>query len=597
MKLATRTFVLLTIAFASVVFATTALAQTKFDHLPERGIFSEAPAKIWQEAMLSGNGTMGAMVFGDPNDERIILNHERLYEPLLDEPCPVPNAAGALKKTRELYLAGKYKEGYLHYFNACKQAGFPGIQWTDPYHPACALTITGSKSTANDYSRSTNFRNGEVLVRWGNGQYRQTFVSRPNEMIVHRIISTDENNASNSSPAIIQLINQDARDKSRRVDKFGGGYQDPVVDTEDGWITYRCKYDRSKRGYVVVLRAITNGQPTPISSKNQNTLSATSGDTLLLIDIRSLEDYANVNTAIAEMKQKLNGVEPRYGTLLKQHEAIHREMFERVQFSIGVSNQQKATPVSTDQLIAAQQATVETDLNPIMLQKMFEMGRYTLISSSGEWPPNLMGIWNGDWRPKWSGDFTLDANVNLQIAAANIGNLPEAMASYDRLIQGLVPDWRTNAMNLYGCRGVLSDCRTAGRNNLHTHYSEGFPGSSWVSGAQWLVLPMFEHYQTTGDKKYLQEKLLPLMKEIALFYEDYLATTEGKNGTKIFVPSYSPENKPTGADHSSVVNATMDIACCKEVLTQLLGLQADTGLSDDERQRYQKLQEKSSLDT
>lgn len=48
-----------------------------------------------------------------------------------------------------------------------------------------------------------------------------------------------------------------------------------------------------------------------------------------------------------------------------------------------------------------------------------------------------------EWRPKWSGDFTLDANVNLQIAADNIGNLPEAIESYDRLIQGLLPDCLT----------------------------------------------------------------------------------------------------------------------------------------------------------
>jgi hypothetical protein len=44
----------------------------------------------WANALVSGNGTLGAMVFGQPLDETIILNHARpfmpLHEPLLFPP-------------------------------------------------------------------------------------------------------------------------------------------------------------------------------------------------------------------------------------------------------------------------------------------------------------------------------------------------------------------------------------------------------------------------------------------------------------------------------------------------------------------------------
>ncbi len=142
-----------------------AFAPSKND-LPRRGMWSRQPARRWQDALVTGNGTLGAMVFGDPASERLVLNHERLYEPLLDQPCPVPDISAALPEVRRLALAGKYKEAYQHSYQSAIEAGFPGIQWTDPYHPACALSIQQDvKGEVRDYWRSTNFETGEVAVR------------------------------------------------------------------------------------------------------------------------------------------------------------------------------------------------------------------------------------------------------------------------------------------------------------------------------------------------------------------------------------------------------------------------------------------------
>ena len=73
-------------------------------------------------------------------------------------------------------------------------------------------------------------------------------------------------------------------------------------------------------------------------------------------------------------------------------------------------------------------------------------------------------------------------------------------------------------------------------------------------------------------------------KELALFYEDFLTVTD-KDGNYIFVPSFSPENNPANTEPCRammVINATMDIAVCREVLTnlidacELLGTDADS---------------------
>lgn len=446
------------------------------DLLPSRGMWSERPAGRWQEALVTGNGTLGAMVFGNPSAEKIILNHERLYEPLRDELCPVPDVADVLPDVRRLYLRGKYKEGYHLYYRAAREAGFPGIQWTDPYHPACSLQIDQANDNAfQQYWRSTDFETGVVAVNWTVGEHafrRETFASRPDGVMVTRIGSPSGATINGN----IRLVNQDSRVPDKRADKLGGGYKNPVIESSDGWLTYRCKYTRSKRGYQVIARVVVDGRPAKASK--DGSVSFEGGEALVVVVIQSLEDFADSERQLAVARQRLTSFEANFDVALQRHAKIHSEMMNRVRLEIdhhAATSAQRSPAPSAEALIAAQAATVHSDLNLTLLQQMFDMGRYALISSSGEWPPNLMGIWNGDWRPRWSGDFTLDANVNLQIAGATIGNLPEAIESYDCLIQGLVDDWKTNARNLYGCRGVLSGSRTDGRHNLHTHFSPGFP--------------------------------------------------------------------------------------------------------------------------
>ena len=40
------------------------------------GMFSEKPALRWQDGLISGNGRMGILVFGEPSKEKVIFNHE-----------------------------------------------------------------------------------------------------------------------------------------------------------------------------------------------------------------------------------------------------------------------------------------------------------------------------------------------------------------------------------------------------------------------------------------------------------------------------------------------------------------------------------------
>jgi len=124
-------------------------------------MFSQAPAKRWEDALISGNGIMGIMVFGDPSNEKIIFNHEYLYEPIGSENVEPPNIAQYLDHTRELMNERKYKEALEFSYDMSLKEGYEGLQWTDPYHPALVMELdqkTGKQ--VENYRRSIIFETG-----------------------------------------------------------------------------------------------------------------------------------------------------------------------------------------------------------------------------------------------------------------------------------------------------------------------------------------------------------------------------------------------------------------------------------------------------
>jgi hypothetical protein len=90
------------------------------------------------------------------------------------------------------------------------------------------------------------------------------------------------------------------------------------------------------------------------------------------------------------------------------------------------------------------------------------------------------------------------------------------------------------------------------------------------------VRRFWDHYLVSGDVDFLRQRIVPAYKELALFYEDFLTATD-RDGNYIFVPSISPENAPpsagaagSGLVQPGLINAAMDIAVCREVLTNLI---------------------------
>lgn len=96
----------------------------------DHGTYSTTPAGIWQQALVTGNGQTDLMVFGDPLNEQVVFNHEKLFEPLRDIVIKAPEMAEFLHQLRKMFLAGKYEQASNWFYDRCLEKGYPGLLWT-----------------------------------------------------------------------------------------------------------------------------------------------------------------------------------------------------------------------------------------------------------------------------------------------------------------------------------------------------------------------------------------------------------------------------------------------------------------------------------
>ena len=184
--------------------------------------------------------------------------------------------------------------------------------------------------------------------------------------------------------------------------------------------------------------------------------------------------------------------------------------------------------------------------------------------------------------PPWCSDFTHDGNVQVAVSHFYNGNLPELMMGYFNHHERFLEDYKTNAKQFYGTRGIHipSHTSTHGYNN---HYDETWCMEYWNGGAGWAASYFYDYYLYTGDQTFLKEHAFPFMNEALLFWEDFLTLDE--DGKYISVPSYSPENNPLEHKWQNCVNATMDMAIIKELTRNWINAARVLGVSKKEIQK------------
>ncbi|MCU0456454.1 MAG: glycoside hydrolase family 95 protein [Bacteroidales bacterium] len=558
--------------------------------VPQKGFCSITPGTQVRETLVSGNGTMTIELLGDPCSEQILFRHESLLIPW-KKPLEAPNVAGIFPQVRQMMLEGKTNEAITLALQNMNES--PVKQDTEPHLtiPAFLMKIDLPRTgTIRNYLRTVNFENSELKVIWTdeNGEWlREVFTSRPDNIVAQRLTAPEGKTMS----VRISLQKSGEWSMASGMDwgaRRGIGTTDPDMKAfvqlaevqkklapegievcevrqtaGEQHLVYRCRLDPSvdNSGYAGLTRVILNGGSVRTDGNTlhiENTYSL-----LLLTRIEYYPDYKE--DFVDALDKDVFEITPDYPVLLERHQIIQSEILNRVTVDFGGMSQYG---ISAEELLSDQQS--RPGYSPALLEKIFEMGRHWFILNSGRYP----GITS-----------RINSTINLQTAGAVQGDLREGMEAYFRWMEEIVQDCRINARNIFGLGGVsypLFPDKGTGVSFYYTAATETGIWPYWISAGGWLLRHFWDHYLVTGDKDFLRERMVPAYKELAKFYEDFLTITD-QEGNYVFVPSFSPENMPARSAYQgpTMVNATMDISVCREVLTNLITACETLGIESD----------------
>lgn len=510
----------------------------------------------WLSALPLGNGSLGVMVFGGVNRERIQLNEESMWSGSPDE-NDNPHAFAAQTKIRELLFDGKYREAteLTHQTQVSKGEGsglgngakvpFGSFQtmgelWLD----------NGNEDAYENYHRELDLEDAVVRVSYtqnGVNYHREIFTSQPDQVMVARFTADKPGSISFSATM-------------NRLERF-------ETIAKEGQLVMKGKLSDGKGGdgleYMTRLKAQhTNGTAKYeganliIENADEVTLFlSASTDYMLTYPDYKGRDYKKVTEQNIE-----KAIKKDWKVLLNDHKAEYQKYYQRVRFDITPDEIQ---PIPTDKRLA----NFKEDQKDLHLQELiFQYGRYLLISASrpGTLPANLQRIWTDKIQTPWNGDYHTNVNLEMNYWLVETTNLSEMHLALFDLISSLVEPGKRTAEIQYHNEGWVVHPIT----NIWGYTSPG-ESAAWgmhTGAGAWISSHIGEHYAFTGDKKFL-ERMYPVLEGSVKFYMDWLVE-HPKTGKLVSGPAVSPENTFVAPDGSKS-QISMGPAHDQQVIWQL----------------------------
>ena len=516
-------------------------------------LWYDAPAVEWEEALPVGNGRLGAMSYGNPFHECIQVNEESLWSG-----APVnsnnPKAGKNLDRIRELVLENRFSEA--HKLTEESMVGVPPR--VRSYQTCGNILLDYAVKDTLEYRRSLNLNKGICLTEFiADGVFykQEMFATAPDNVIAVRI-------SASKNEAVDVLVRFERERDARFYIRGNEIVMEGQVEDEDNDLA--GKGGENMR-FASVLRIMPQGGS--LVEENGGIRIKDADEAVLLFTAATDYDLSKMDFdrsiyPLKECERIISSAsEHDYESLLERHIKDHSSIFDRVCLDLG-ETAQSLLPVDT----RLEQLRNGAD-DPGLIALYFQYGRYLLMNSSrapGVLPANLQGIWNHDYEAPWGSDFHTNINLQMNYWPAEVCNLSETALPLTDFLERLQVPGSVTAAEMYNARGWTVHHLTDpfGRTAVMDGVWGCFP-----MGGPWMTFTLFEHYNFTRDKEYLEEKAYPIMKSSAQFVLDFLI--KDSKGQWVTVPSNSPENKYydplTAQAHDLTYGSTMDI----QIITEL----------------------------
>lgn len=515
------------------------MAAEKLDN--DQRLWYDAPATCWLEALPLGNSRMGAMVFGGTDTEQIQLNEETFWSG-----GPHNNNSSTslryLTEVRSLIFDGKEKEAE-NIINREFVKGPHGMR----YLTLGSLNLQFGHKDVKDYVRDLDLQTATSSISYiyNNVKYtRKVIASLADGVVLVNIKASKKGALSFTLTQSCQLPTEVKVEGATLVATIKGADQEGIKAA----LTAQCRTDVKTNG-----RITAEGNALKIDNATEATLYVSAATNFV--------NYNDVSgDASAKNEQYLKAAETMpFATLYKRHVTLYKSQYDRVKLSLpSTDNQSLPTVQRLDKFYGSQ------DMGMVAL--LFNYGRYLLISSSqkGGQPANLQGVWNDKMNAPWDSKYTININAEMNYWPAEVCNLSETAEPLFSMIRDLSKTGAETARTMYGCRGWM-----AHHNTDLWRIAGPVDGAFWgmfPNGGGWLSTHLWEHYQYTLDKDFLNE-YYPILKGAADFYLDYMVEHDGE---LLVVPSVSPEQGGRGKQSPVCAGCTMDNQIARDVLSQAL---------------------------
>jgi alpha-L-fucosidase 2 len=534
----------------------------------------DQPARFFEEALVTGNGRLGATIYGDPYNERISLNDITLWTGEPETSVYNPDAYTHLDSVRSL-LANE------DYVGATTQMQKMQGHFSQNYQPLGNLRILyANDGAADNYSRTLNISNATAHTSYSrNGKHFDAsyFVSAPDSVIVVYLKSDDAINATLRFESQLphSVATTDGGIDATGYAAYGSLPSYYSVSNESD----RFKYD-PERGIhfntAIRVKPIGGGTVRTFASgdiKLDNCreveiiiANATSFNGFDKDPVKNGRDYIAIS-----QRNAANALARNYADLLGDHVADYRSLFDRVSLNLGTTDEQTAQLTTDKQLL--QYRNFDT-FNPELEALYFQFGRYLLISCSrtSGVPANLQGLWNESILPPWSCNYTTNINLEENYWPSCNTNLSELQVPMLDFITNLQTTGSESAKAYCGVdKGwMLAHNTDIWAMTCPVGLKTGDPSwANWYLGGAWVATHIWEHFLFTQDRNALA-KYYPALKGAALFCLNWLTEYKGELVTS---PGTSPENKFIDNYGNTVAcgyGTTADLAMIRECLNDAI---------------------------
>ena len=500
---------------------------------PATSLWYNAPASKWDEALPVGNGRLGAMVFGKYGEERIQLNEETYWS---GGPYStvVKGGSAVLSQIQKLVFEEKYLEA--HNLFGRHVMGYPVEQ--QKYQSLANLHLLFENQEAvTDYKRWLDLSTSVtgVVYKIGDITYkREVFASAPDQTIVVRL--TASKSESISFIANLRGVRNQAHSNYAtdyfRMDKVGDNGLAVTGKSADymgveGKLRYEARVKVIPEGGSIK----TEGVNVVVKNANAVTLYFVAATNFVNYKDVSADQHARAENYLTSLVGK------NFESIKAKAVSDYKTLFDRVSLRLPITDN---SYLPTNERMQK----IQTAPDPSLAALSYNFGRYLMISSSraGTEPANLQGIWNDDMNPMWDSKYTTNINTEMNYWPVETGNLSECAEPLVRMVRELMDQGAQVAHEHYGARGWVFH-----QNTDLWRVAAPMDGPTWGTftvGGAWLCTHLWEHYQYTRDRAYLNE-VYPIIEGSVQFFMDFLIMHP--NGKWLVTnPSTSPENFPDG---------------------------------------------------